>query len=99
MTVLKDLIAQRAALDAQIVAAQSGARADAIQQVRSLMAEHGLTVEDLTIGKSKGPKSGSHVAAKYRDAETGATWSGRGLKPKWLAAKIAAGKRLEDFAV
>ncbi|MGN6830715.1 H-NS histone family protein [Paucibacter sp. M5-1] len=96
---LQDLLAQRAALEAQIAVAQSSERANAIQQVRSVMAEHGLTIADLTAKTVKGPKTGSTVAAKYRDPETGATWSGRGLKPKWLAAKIDAGKKLEEFAV
>ncbi|WP_245696247.1 H-NS family nucleoid-associated regulatory protein [Alloyangia pacifica] len=27
------------------------------------------------------------------------TWSGRGRKPAWLAEEIAAGKKLEDFAI
>lgn len=96
-TNLKDLLAQRAALEAQIAEAQSSERASAVQQVRSLMAEHGLTVADLS-GKS--PKAAaSKVAAKYREPDTGATWSGRGLRPKWLAAAIAGGKKIEDFAV
>jgi DNA-binding protein H-NS len=39
------------------------------------------------------------VAAKYRDAVTGNTWSGRGLKPNWLKAALDGGKTLADFAV
>jgi DNA-binding protein H-NS len=39
------------------------------------------------------------VAIKYRNKETGDTWTGRGLKPRWLAAALAAGKSLADFAV
>ena len=38
------------------------------------------------------------VSATYRK-ENGATWSGRGLKPKWLSEKVAAGGKIEDFAV
>jgi hypothetical protein len=34
----------------------------------------------------------------YRDPESGQTWSGRGLKPKWLAEALAGGKTLADFA-
>jgi DNA-binding protein H-NS len=29
----------------------------------------------------------SKVAAKYRDAETGQTWTGRGKAPKWIEGK------------
>ena len=39
------------------------------------------------------------MAAKYRDKESGATWSGCGLKPKWLVGKLAAGAKIEDFAI
>ena len=39
------------------------------------------------------------VAAKYRDPASGNTWTGRGLQPKWVQAAVAAGKKLEDFAI
>jgi DNA-binding protein H-NS len=40
------------------------------------------------------------VAAKYRNPENPAeTWAGRGLKPRWLAAAIKSGKKLEDFLI
>ena len=39
------------------------------------------------------------VAAKYRNKATGETWSGRGLQPKWLKAALAAGRKIDDFAV
>lgn len=42
------------------------------------------------------PASG-RPAAKYRNPETGETWSGRGLMPKWLQVATAAGKTLSDF--
>jgi DNA-binding protein H-NS len=40
------------------------------------------------------------VAPKYRNPENPAeTWAGRGLKPRWLAAAIKSGKKLENFAI
>src|SRR5712672_1163090 len=40
------------------------------------------------------------VAAKYRNPGNPAeTWAGRGLKPRWLAAAIKSGKKLEDFLI
>jgi len=36
---------------------------------------------------------------KYHNAATGETWTGRGLKPKWLVAQLGAGKCLSDFDV
>lgn len=35
--------------------------------------------------------------AKYRNAVTGETWTGRGLQPKWIQVALAAGKKLADF--
>lgn len=41
-------------------------------------------------------KTRKPVAIKYRD-DKGNTWTGRGNKPRWLAAEIAAGRKLEEF--
>jgi len=47
----------------------------------------------------KSKAAGKKVAAKYRNPATGDTWSGRGLKPKWLVAAMAGGKTLADFTI
>jgi DNA-binding protein H-NS len=40
------------------------------------------------------------VAPKYRNPENPTeTWAGRGLKPKWLAAALKFGKKLDDFLI
>jgi DNA-binding protein H-NS len=40
------------------------------------------------------------VAAKYRNPDNPAeTWAGRGLKPRWLAAAIKSGKKMDDFLI
>jgi DNA-binding protein H-NS len=100
---LNDLIAQRAALDKQIADTQREQRSEAIQKVRTLMAEYGLTPADVGGKSSTGggapKKSTGKVAAKYRNKATGESWSGRGLKPKWLTAALAAGRSMSDFAV
>ncbi len=46
-------------------------------------------------------KSGSRpaVPAKYRDPETGTTWSGRGRTPVWLAKQLEQGRTKEEFAI
>lgn len=46
----------------------------------------------------KTPGKTSKVAPKYRD-ENGNTWAGRGKRPIWLRDALAAGKKLEDFAI
>ena len=52
--------------------------------------------------RSKGVRLGVRgpVAPKYRNPEnTSETWAGRGLKPRWLAEAIKAGKKLEHFSI
>ena len=39
------------------------------------------------------------VAPKFKDPQSGATWSGRGLTPKWLAEKEKAGAKREEFLI
>lgn len=115
MATYQELIAQKAALEQQSAAlaqqiedARRAERASAIAKVKALMAEHGVTVAELSAGKSAAPRtpkapkpaaSARKVAAKYRNPATGDAWSGRGLKPNWLKAAIADGRKLEDFAV
>jgi DNA-binding protein H-NS len=48
--------------------------------------------------KARGGPRGA-VAPKYRHPQTGETWAGRGLKPRWLTAAIKSGKSLEAFAI
>ncbi|WP_404976346.1 H-NS family nucleoid-associated regulatory protein [Achromobacter sp. JUb104] len=41
----------------------------------------------------------SQVAPKYRDPETGHTWTGRGVTPRWLAAAELDGRNRQHFIV
>ena len=101
MASLKELIAQKEALELEIERTKQKDRGDAVAKVRALMEEYGLTVADLSAKRGPKPRAGkgNKVAAKYRDAATGDTWSGRGLQPKWLKAALGAGRKLTDFAV
>jgi DNA-binding protein H-NS len=102
MASLQDLLAKKAEIEHEIEATQKRERQDAIAKVRSLMSEHGLSVADLSskaAGGKAGIAKGAKVAAKYRNAATGDTWSGRGLQPKWLKAELASGKKIGDFAI
>jgi DNA-binding protein H-NS len=99
MSSLAELMAQKATLEQQIAEAQRIERADAVAKVRALMAQHGLSVADLAGKSSPSKRSGTKVAAKYRDVVTGQTWSGRGLQPKWLKAALASGQKIGDFTI
>lgn len=104
MTNLQELIRQKEALERQIEEAKKTNRDEGLAKLREVMEQYGLSLADVssttrerrtsTEGKGTGK-----VAPKYKNPETGDTWSGRGLKPKWLTAALGAGKKIEDFAI
>jgi DNA-binding protein H-NS len=49
-------------------------------------------------GRVKSTLKGTKVAPKYR-GPGGETWAGRGAKPRWLAAAIKKGKKLDSFLI
>ncbi|MGU7776353.1 H-NS histone family protein [Burkholderia sp. MR1-5-21] len=71
-----------------------------LEKIRDLMEKHGVTVADIEsfVSRKRGRKPGTAaakstkattqvkrvVAAKYRNPETGETWSGRGRAPAWI---------------
>jgi DNA-binding protein H-NS len=80
-----ELLAQRAALEEQIERARAEEVGAALQQIRQLVADYGL--EDEVIFTRARAQKRPPVLAKYRDPETGKTWSGRGRAPTWMAGK------------
>jgi DNA-binding protein H-NS len=102
MPSLQDLLDRKAALEKEIESTRKKERTEAISQVKALMAQYGLTSADLSSkapAKSGNGSKGGKVAVKFRNAATGDTWSGRGLQPKWLKAALAAGRKIEEFAL
>lgn len=97
MATLKELIAQRDALEKVIQETRQKEQAESIDKVKRLIAEFGLTQQDIfgaTRGLNKPKPEGSKVAAKYRDPVSGKEWSGRGIAPKWMQ-----GKNKADFLI
>ena len=92
MATLQELIAQKEALEKQIQEQRQAELSEAVGKVKALIAEFGLTQEDIFGGARTSKKAQvegvkAKVAAKYRDPETGKEWSGRGLAPKWLQGR------------
>lgn len=88
-TSYKDLLAQRAELEAKIEEARKQEISAAVTNIRQLVADFNLTVNDVfPAGRvTRSQKSGNTVAPKYRDPATGQTWTGRGKPPRWIADK------------
>ena len=95
MPTYKELLAQRQQLDETIAQARQHELSDAVAQAKALVAEFELKPNDVfgTARKSRAT-AGAKVAAKYRDPDSGATWSGRGRPPRWLD-----GKKPEDYLI
>lgn len=86
-----------------------------VRDILVMMEAFGITVKDLSAGKSRGVKGKVNVkkarvvgsvkkkttasVAAKYRGPAGETWSGRGLTPRWLAALVAEGKSKEEFAV
>ena len=88
MATLKELMAQKEALEQKIVEARETELADAIAKVLAIVTEYGLTAADIFGGERGRKASGTKakVAAKYKDAN-GNSWTGRGRAPKWIEGK------------
>lgn len=92
MTSYADLIAQKKLLDEQIAIARKAESQQALNTVLQLVEEFGFTAQQVFPWNPKMQKK--KVAAKYHDPSTGATWTGRGKAPQWIA-----GKDREQFVI
>jgi len=75
-------------LKAQAEMVKREEKQQAIDMARAMIQSFGITAKDLGLDKSpkakSGPKPGNKVSPKYRDPQSGATWSGRGKTPRWI---------------
>lgn len=86
MTTYLELKAQAVVLAQQIEEARFVEVQDIIAAIKQQIDEYGITPEQL-FGRQNSGAIGTRapVAPKYRDPKSGATWSGRGKPPKWIA--------------
>lgn len=95
MSSYKELMKQREALDQQISQARQQEMSSAVAQVRALVAEFGLTAQEVfPSSRARSSSVGSKVAPKYRNPATGQTWTGRGKPPRWIQ-----GQERDQFAI
>ncbi|WP_321947866.1 H-NS family nucleoid-associated regulatory protein [Paraburkholderia sp. J10-1] len=95
MATLEGIQARIAKLQAQAEALVTTKSSAVLEKIRDLMDKHGISVADIEsdAGKRRGRKplaksvaSKAASSAKYADPKTGATWSGRGRAPAWIAS-------------
>jgi DNA-binding protein H-NS len=90
---LHDLIAQA---QQALLTKQKQERKAVIAEIHALAESVGVTVTIREANKA----TRSKVAPKYRHPHhPEQTWSGRGMKPRWLAALVDAGHDLQEFLI
>ena len=98
MASYQEILSQIEELKQKAQDARKQEMAGAMAEIKRLMADFGITLEDLG-GKSGKSKSRGAVAAKYRDPDSGKTWSGRGRRPGWVVALEGQGKSLDSCKI
>jgi len=94
MPTLKELLAQREALQDQLEVARQRQAEIVLAEIVAKMGEYKISLSELMGHNVQAKATVASVAPKYRDTATGATWSGRGRAPHWIADKNRA-----DFLV
>jgi len=86
MATYLELKAQADALAQQAEEARLAELDSIIAAMREQIAEYNITPEQL-FGRRRATASATRtpVTPKYQDPKTGATWSGRGKPPQWIA--------------
>lgn len=106
MATLVEIQNQIASLEEEAVRVRAAEIGPAIEKIKGLMSLYKISVTDLgfkesserNTGTSTPEKSGKKADIKFRDND-GNSWSGRGLKPKWLSSALANGRSLDEFQV
>ena len=86
----KELQAEIKALQVQAEKARQAELANVIMEIKAKIQEYGITGADLFPSEKKPGKAATTVRPKFRNPETGETWTGRGKAPKWIEGKNRA---------
>lgn len=93
---LQSLVAEaQAALQAK----QNAMRKEVMAEMRRLAASVGVTFEIIENDKNTKPAKPA-LAPKYRNPDNNSeTWTGRGLRPRWLQERLDNGAKIEEFLI
>lgn len=98
-----------AAAERQRERRQESGKKELVEEFRAKAEVLGLSLAELVRGSAqtgrsapttRKPQKGAAAspAVKYRNADTGETWSGRGRMPKWMALAEQQGRNRQEFA-
>lgn len=77
-------------------------RRPVINSIIKSMQEYGISAEEITQAfdrRQKSPTTTSSAPARYKNPETGDTWTGRGRPPRWIVDAEAQGKNRDSFLI
>ena len=99
MATLEELLEQQKQLEEKIEQARKEERGEAIKQIKALVEKYQIKASSIFGRKAanSGEESSTPRAKlppKYRDPETGKTWTGQGREPSWLK-----GKNREEYLI
>jgi DNA-binding protein H-NS len=108
---VRQQIAKLEALAKKLVDGEEDKKRKAVAEVNALMRKLGVTLQDLSATPVRAARKAAATSArekkkpskpvpvKFRNSESGDTWSGRGRTPRWLVAAEAAGRSRDEFKV
>lgn len=105
MSKLDELLEQQKQIQEEIEKVRKEERSEVIEQIKTLVEKYQIQSSsifgrkrtkraEITETGEEPSKPKTKLPPKYRDPETGKTWTGRGNKPKWLE-----GKNKEDYLI
>ena len=104
---LKELKLHRAKVDSAIQKREANNLARARAEAKKLADEYGVSLKSLvkedsatTKPRKKPARTTKKVPPKYRHPDDASlTWTGRGIKPKWVVELLENGVKLEDLEI
>ena len=95
---LKELKDLQARVAKEIAGFEARKKNEALLELEEKAKELGFSLAELT-GASAVRKRAPAVAKYVNPDDPADTWSGRGRKPRWFVAALAAGKSPENLAI
>ncbi len=92
MESLEQLLEKQQELTSKIAALRTQQKKEALAEIISIVEKYEFTPDEVAAALGKrhaggSKRKGGTVPPKYRDPATGATWTGRGKPPAWIAGK------------
>jgi DNA-binding protein H-NS len=95
---LKELKKLKTEIDAAIVSFEKRRKDEARAKLEEHARAMGFSLNEL-VGVSVARKRAPAKPKYANPADPSETWTGRGRKPRWAQAALAAGKSLDDLAI